>query len=124
NLDLGAGRKVAALGGFATRYGEIAETDETNVTAVLEFALDRLENGVDSRCCVRLGQAGLLSHCGYEFILVHVSTPFLRFETTLSSRGQNTHHLSPRKKISAESPEKPGFTHDFQRKRPAPRPVF
>ncbi|EGE55684.1 hypothetical protein RHECNPAF_8900100 [Rhizobium etli CNPAF512] len=76
NVDFSAGGRVAALRCCAMRNGEAAEPCEADVALVLEFSLDNVENRVDSGSRVRLRQSCLFGHCGHEFILVHVSTPF------------------------------------------------
>ena len=40
NIDFLAGLRIAALGGFATRHGEIAKTDEANVATIFQLTCD------------------------------------------------------------------------------------
>lgn len=69
--------RVAALAGFAARYGEIAEADEADVAAVLQFALNGLKNCINGRRRICLRESGLVGYGSHELIFVHVSTPFM-----------------------------------------------
>jgi len=76
NINFLAGLRVAALGGFATRYGEVAKADQTDVAAILQLTGNGFKNGFDSRSSITLAEARFLGHSSHEFILVHFR-PFL-----------------------------------------------
>src|SRR5690606_19052615 len=70
------GGGVTTLGRFAMADRKIAEANETDVAAVLQFCLDDVEDCINCGRCVGLGKSGLFGNSRYELILVHVSTPF------------------------------------------------
>jgi len=76
DINLDTGRRIAALGSFATAYGEVTKTDQTDIAALLQFRLYSLKYRINSRGCIGLGETSFFGNCRYELILIHVSIPF------------------------------------------------
>lgn len=115
-------RRVAALAGFAARYGEIAEADEADVAAVLQFALNGLKTASTAEDASAFESPALSATAATSSFLFMFPPLSCWFETTVFLRRgcESNAHVLPFP-IAPNPLECKGCSMLLQQKRPAER---
>jgi hypothetical protein len=66
-----AGSGVAAFAGFTVGHQKRPKAHQTDFVFFGQSLGDSIKNSIHSTRCINFGQAGLISHGGNEFILIH-----------------------------------------------------
>ena len=120
NLHFRAGLRVAAGRSRALGNREIAEADEADVAALLQFAGDDGKHRIDRRLRVALGNLRRFSDGRHQFVLVHKTFPSLRKTGDLNSTGRKRtierSRSANQAKNAAAMRKKPGIPGFFHKK--------